>query len=77
VSRRSARPAPRAKSASSLTSGSASLPRRHLRTSRLPSRARTTGFRFFLDGDVRVGIVAHVLLNAADLVVLLGYLYTR
>ena len=27
--------------------------------------------------DVRVGIVAHVLLNSADLVVLLGYLHTR
>ena len=27
--------------------------------------------------DLRVGIVAHVLLNAADLIVLLGYLHTR
>ena len=27
--------------------------------------------------DVRVGIVAHVLLNSADLIVLLGYLGTR
>ena len=27
--------------------------------------------------DVRVGIIAHVLLNTADLIVLLGYLLTR
>jgi hypothetical protein len=27
--------------------------------------------------DVRVGIMAHVLLNATDLIVLLGYLHTR